>query len=231
MGCTVAVARGNAVNRADAVGRADVARSSDTSCVWWRAGGALGAIAAYQPKDAASYATSKINLANPGTFDATDGVAADWSSSGWFFNGTTQYLQTGIAPLRTYTALIQFSGIAVTSARTFFGSYQDASTALLIQTNTTSIRTFNGGQIDNTPFTTSGNLGVAGKQPYRNGIAEALTIAAGGADPAIGLFIGCLNIGGTPAQFLAMTTTAFVIYNNTLTSSQMLAVALAMAAL
>ncbi len=43
---------------------------------WWLAGGipAENCIAAYQPKGAASYAASKVNLANPGTYDAYEGT-------------------------------------------------------------------------------------------------------------------------------------------------------------
>ena len=64
---------------------------------WWLAGGAPEPVAVYQPIGAASLAASYVNLANPGTFDAAPGVAPTWASgTGWEFDGTTQYLMTGV---------------------------------------------------------------------------------------------------------------------------------------
>src|SRR4030042_266315 len=69
---------------------------TDSCLEWWLAGGisAANCLAAYQPKGAASYAASKVNLANPGTYDAVDGVAfPTWAAAtGWTFNGVAQYL-------------------------------------------------------------------------------------------------------------------------------------------
>lgn len=64
---------------------------------WYLAGGVSPAncIAAYQPKGAASYAASLVNLANPGTYDCTEGVAPTWDIAGWSFDGTDDYLITG----------------------------------------------------------------------------------------------------------------------------------------
>lgn len=66
---------------------------------WWLTGGipAANCIAAYQPKGAASYAISKVNLANPGTYDAYEaGSPPSWASAtGWTFNGSV-YLRGGI---------------------------------------------------------------------------------------------------------------------------------------
>jgi len=62
---------------------------------WWLSGGinAANAIVVYQPKGAASYAASLVNLANPGTYDAYAGSAPTWAAgTGWTFNGSTQYL-------------------------------------------------------------------------------------------------------------------------------------------
>lgn len=51
-------------------------------------------LAAFQPKSVASYAASKINLVNPGTYDLVNGVAfPSWAiATGWTFNGANQYL-------------------------------------------------------------------------------------------------------------------------------------------
>lgn len=67
---------------------------------WWVVPGKT-CVAAYQPIGAASLAASYVNLANPGTYDAAPGVAPTWASAtGWTFNGSTQYLTTGITPPR-----------------------------------------------------------------------------------------------------------------------------------
>lgn len=62
---------------------------------WWSVAGKT-TIAAYQPKGAADYAASKVNLDNPGTHDATDGSAPTWSAAnGWSMNNN--YLITDIS--------------------------------------------------------------------------------------------------------------------------------------
>src|SRR4030042_426783 len=52
-------------------------------------------IAAYQPKGADSYAASKVNIANPGTYNLSDGAAfPTWAAAtGWTFAAASlQYL-------------------------------------------------------------------------------------------------------------------------------------------
>lgn len=63
---------------------------------WWEVPGKT-CVAAYQPKGAASYAASKTNLANPGTYDAAEGVAPSWAAAtGWSFDGVSgQFLSIG----------------------------------------------------------------------------------------------------------------------------------------
>lgn len=80
---------------------------------WYLSGGvsAANCVAAYQPKGAASYAASKINLAKPGTYDAVK-VTNDPvlnTLDGWYgFNP----LSTGITPKndQTWSMIIKFSG-------------------------------------------------------------------------------------------------------------------------
>jgi hypothetical protein len=85
----------------DSVGRINTRRVAVVSADWWLSGGisAANCIAAYQPKGAVSYAASKVNLANPGTYNATEGTAPAFDTAvGWTFNGTTMFLETGIVP-------------------------------------------------------------------------------------------------------------------------------------
>lgn len=82
---------------------------------WWPVAGKTTA-AAYRAKGVASYAASLTNLANPGTNDATEGVAPSWAgATGWTFNGSTQHLLTGLSPTSdaTWSALVRFSGAQI----------------------------------------------------------------------------------------------------------------------
>ncbi len=65
------------------------------SGTWWNL--APNCVAAYQPKGAADYADSLVNLANPGLYNADDeGThAPDWDSAGWTQNSGA-YLLTGL---------------------------------------------------------------------------------------------------------------------------------------
>jgi len=82
---------------------------------WWNLFGAIpnaNVVAAYQPKDAANLAASYVNLVTPGTYDAAPGTAPTWdATSGWIFNGSTQYLTTGITPVidQSYSAIVRFT--------------------------------------------------------------------------------------------------------------------------
>ena len=80
---------------------------------WWDLGGTIACcVAAYQPKGAASYAASLINLANPGTYDATAGVAPTWAAgTGWSFDGT-QWLSSGYdANVNTCSIIARFANV------------------------------------------------------------------------------------------------------------------------
>ena len=65
-------------------------------------------IAAYQPKGAADLAASYVNLITPGTYNAAPGTAPTFdAATGWTFNGSTQYLTTGVVPASGYSMLVR----------------------------------------------------------------------------------------------------------------------------
>lgn len=74
---------------------------------WWEVPGKT-CVAAYQPKGATSYAASKVNLANPGTYNAYEGVAPAFdAATGWTFDAS-QYLLTGITYISpTYSIAVR----------------------------------------------------------------------------------------------------------------------------
>jgi len=66
--------------------------------VWWKLGGVSdgNVLAVYLPKGAESYAASKINLSNPGTYDLSDVNAPSWAEgTGWLFDGSNDNLSIG----------------------------------------------------------------------------------------------------------------------------------------
>jgi len=94
---------------------------------WWLVAGisASQVVAAYQPKGAVDLAASYVNLANPGTYDAQVGVAPTLESSGWVFNGTTQYLLG--PPSSNAGFAVRFSDVSGLFHKTVFGVIQTGS--------------------------------------------------------------------------------------------------------
>lgn len=79
---------------------------------WWDLNGTLDScVLAYQPKGAASYAASKVNLTGNTDYDATNGTAyPDWdATNGWKFNGSDDYVDSGYIPVAGLTVLVRVS--------------------------------------------------------------------------------------------------------------------------
>jgi len=183
---------------------------------WWQVAGAT-CIAAYQPKGAADLATSYVNLANPGTYNAAPGVAPTLGADGWSFNGSTQYLLSDVLPNgSTHSVVVRFS--AVTGNGMLFGTVQAGFTFLLTPNNggaTVGWQLTNGAIATYVaPPATSGVLAmVPGQGGYRHGALDLVlsSVAVGATYP---LAIGARNNGGVIASFLAGTIAAFAIYSN-----------------
>lgn len=208
---------------------------------WWLAGGipADDCLAAYQPKDAPSYASSKLNLANPGTHDASEGSAPTWSASaGWRFNGTSSYLTCGgLTPDgQGWSYLVRFAGLVNPgSSAALFGQKDQAVgafTTILVYAAVAlnRIRYYNGPYSDviPSPYPAAACLGMAGTKCYRDGIDEGITIRAWNGSVPNPLLIGCLNDRGTPALFCPVDVIAFAVYGTILSAQQVAAVHAAM---
>lgn len=218
--------------------RAPLGSSGSAAAVpWYRAGGAPAPVAAYQPKGAASYAASKVNLANPGTNDATEGVAPSWSAAtGWTFNGSTQWLDTGYTPanVQTRTVICQFSNVTVAG----FGALaavMDATQSFYFgvvpwRSDTNKIGYGNTVNKSGAAAATSGNVAVAGAYGYANGGVDSSAITFTSFAPPTTMHIGRLS-NGTNHYYLSGKIQALAIYNVTLTAPQVAAVSAAMAAL
>lgn len=198
---------------------------------WWEAGGATGCVAAYQAKGAANQADSYTNLANPGTNNLTATAAPTWAgSAGWTFNGTTQFLKTGILPGSNYSVIVQYANQNGSSNGYLFGT-SDGSNGL-------SLRSYLGAgfahYVSGAGFvasvagpTASGNRAVTNRG-YKDGIddvSSALTPAAVTQE----IYLGALNNNGSQAGFFTGDIIAVAVYNNLLTAAQVAALAGAMA--
>ena len=201
---------------------------------WWIVAGKT-CVAAYQPKGAASLAASYTNLQNPGTYNAAPGVAPTWAAgTGWTFNGSTQYLDTGVIPAadQSWSLLVRYSG-AVQSDFARFGCLNSGSARFFLYPYTTSSSGTgygHGGYLLVPVSDTSGVIGFAGNQPYRNGATHGGTIGTGAGTP-IAFSIGAVNNTSVIGDYWNGTIEAIAIYDTTLTAPQVAAVSTAMAAL
>ena len=195
------------------------------AATWWTAGGATGAVAVYQPKGAASLAASYSNLANPGTYDAAPGTAPTWdATNGWIFNGTSQYLTTGVTVTQSYTMAVVFTG-APSAVQVIIGHFGALYSRIIPNRPTSGVGY---GQTYVTPGLTAGVLLLAGQNGYRNGSLDTSTavIGSGTAQP----YIGAQNQSG-PVAYYGGKVQAAAIWDNVLGSTAAAAVSAAMAAL
>ena len=199
---------------------------------WWDIGSNVP-VAVYQPIGADDLADSYINLDNPGTNDAAPGVAPTWASgTGWTFNGTTQYLDSGITPTLSYTILARYNGLGASSGSdTLVGSFTGSGDAFLIQRSATDTRKYFSGSViePGEPFGAGGVMAVAGRDGYNNGLLDG-TVATGAA-PAIDMYVGALNLSGAASQFFDGKIQAVAIYSTTLSADEVKEMTIRMALL
>lgn len=229
---------GQKINFVPGIGINVIMPQSAAAASWWLSGGisAANCVAAYQAKGAASYAASKINLANPGTHNLADGSAIPgWSSaSGWIGTGTG-YLTTDITASSIKTAIVRYS-ISGADYQFLLGAYQNATTTgpSIGSGRDGSKREYNyGGMSAPIGLLTTGVAGIAGGQPYLNGVADGAPIT-GGSLSSLQIWLLCRNIGTGTANSVMKTGNVEVtvsLYDAIITPAQVLAVSTAMLAL
>jgi hypothetical protein len=200
-----------------------------TANPWWLSGGiaAANCIAAYQPKGAADLAASYINLANPGTYNAAPGVAPTWDAvNGWIFPGN-KYLKTGVIPVVTsqsWSAIVRASGITGTTNNYIFGCYVTAPTPdalFYIVSRPTSFTQFANGGVGKLFLSRNDPAGIfamAGKNCYFDGLLLGSDTGGNGGTPALEIYIGCVNLNGSPSSYLTGNIQALAIYNTDVSS-------------
>lgn len=201
---------------------------------WWLFDGLSleHTVAVYQPKGAADLASSYVNLARPGTFNAAPGVAPTFAAAtGWTFDGT-QYLTTGILGITSsYTVLVRYSGhIPSAAAFTYMLGTQDTPVpprhALRLLTST--INYLQASTVTGTTAASAGVFGMAGTQGYYNGAADGAALSATGTTVTNDLWIGTINNLGSSFQPIKANVLALAVYNVTLTAAQVATVTNAM---
>lgn len=199
---------------------------------WWEVPGKT-CVAAYQPKGAASYAASKTNLANPGTYDAAEGTAPSWAAAtGWTFDGSDDYLNTGINPKGIWSMFIAFNSASpgnICGRRTaplnnsFYLVPTGGAGERVAQNDGQYVRVSPGA-------VSSGVFGLAHDEMYLNGISDGEMPSPSPLSGILPIYLGGINNNGSPA-YCAVVITAFAIWSDTLTDSEVATVSTAMAAL
>lgn len=166
---------------------------------WWLAGGipASACVAAYQAVGASDYVASKVNLANPGTYNAVDGAAyPTWDAvNGWKFDGTTHYLDTGIVPNSGWSVICRFSNCQETGWCYFFGLSETNKMFFLNSRANISTKLRYGYGVENeitTAAMVSGTMGMGGPIGYKNGQAVGALGSFTGS-PSLTCYIGAFN--------------------------------------
>ena len=201
---------------------------------WWDDDGAIaGCVAAYAPVGAADLASSYVNLANPGTYNAAPGVAPTWNAlTGWTFNGSTQYLTTGVVPAsdQSWSMIVRFTTSDTDAC--VCGSRISTNRFWLYCADGFNQRYYgNGFNKSYAGRVTSGVMAIGGNVAYLNGSPETGTIAAGSGTNTHGIYIGCLNNAGTISSSFSGTIVAFAVYSSTLSASDVATITTRMNAL
>lgn len=200
---------------------------------WWAAAGSAGnAYAIYKAIGAASLVVARQNILSPGTHDLTNGATAPThSAANGFIHGEGAYLVTDFQPAGSWTRIVRFSDAVITSESFLCGVFDGtASRNQGIGLNATLVRYDSNNSVTKTPQLTSGVLGLAGANGWRNGTKDVTTLSIAGASSRVE-WIGVLNLNGTAYGAKAKNIQAIAYYNATLTDAQITAISTAMAAL
>lgn len=197
---------------------------------WWLAGGVAAAncIGAYNALGSVDLAASKVNLANPGTYDLGGGVDPTHDPAlGWVFNGTTQYFKTGIVPEndQTWSMIIKFSEYT-TGDDCIAGLYEGANQQFLLSDySSTNARNFGNGGVKNLANSAaSGVICVAGSKRYFDGVNQlGAAIPAPSGSITYDIWIGALHYT-TPIQFFDGNIQSIAIYDKVLSDAEVLAI-------
>ena len=187
-------------------------------------------LAAYQPKSAASYAVSKVNLVLPGTYDLVDGVAfPTWDiTNGWIFpSPSIQAILTSTVTLsNATTVLCRFVGgnPTIVNGRLF----NNSADSFLVILDTGATHQYKNGTVGlnvGAGLTGSHIIGIAGASAILDGAVDG-TITTADIGTTTTLVVG--NRSSDTARQVYANIQALVVYSVTLTLPQIVAVTNAM---
>lgn len=198
---------------------------------WWDLLGSGACVySAYQPKGASSFAGSLVDLTGNGN-DAIDPGGAGtptWDAvNGWTFNGIANYLATTFTVQndQSQSVVVQYTN-NVATGNYLFGAKTGTDYFTISAFSGPRIAYGNGALLAVAPQLLSGNLGVAGNQGYRNGIANGGAIGAYSGAITHSCAIGALQTAlGVFGNFQSVQIQAIAFYDCVLSSAQMAAAA------
>lgn len=192
---------------------------------WWDVSGKT-CIGAWAAKGAASLAASYTDLSGTGN-NLSLGVAPTWNTTtGWTFNGTTQYLQTGITCGQGYSFIVRFSSASTAGSNFLAGADSSTNRRLYLWSTLGTSHVFGAGGylIVAGGAYSSGVMAVAGNQGYYNGSTDGGAIPAYSGDvewqPLIGAATNVANNNPNFSQALTKDIQAVALYSDTLTSGE-----------
>lgn len=183
-----------------------------------------GVVAAWQPVAAPGPLAARYNQAQGGSnvYQAVNGVAPTWSGAvGWTFNGSTQYLNTGVVATnnQSWTAFCAFTD-ATTNGGHLLGTHDGIGNTYFIlrPKNGSNALWANGNYAEDSPYMVSGVMAVSGASGYRNGVLEVTCGTAPGTWSRA-IYIGAANAVGTALYFQACKIQSVVISSVTLSAA------------
>lgn len=170
-------------------------------------------VAAYDAVGASSLADSYVDESGSGN-NAAPGVAPTWAAgTGWTFNGTTQWLNTGVVPAAGYTIAVRYSGWNGTSNRFVAGEVESPYSAMIGLRLGTSSRYYNGGSGDSAaPSAASGVMISTPAAGYLNGASDA-AIGGSWSSTSLPIFIAAYNSGASASGLYGGNVQAVAIYS------------------
>lgn len=206
------------------------------STPWYLSGGisASNCIGAYAAKGSASQAASYINLANPGTYDLTEGKAPSWNTAtGWTFTAASmEYLKTGIIPNVGWSMIIRIS-MSGNGAYIPCGN-SDGTNGLFIFPRYVDGKHYysNGATLLSVAgaISTDTTMSISALDAYLSGASDG-TIGGTNVRANVQLYVGAMNTSGATGNYMTGNLLALSIYNTALTPTQMSSLHTAMMAL
>lgn len=200
---------------------------------WYLSGGVAAAncIGAYNAVGVASLALSRVNLANPGTYDLVDLVDGNppaWNGvAGWVFGGTGGIQKTGIVPADTQarSLLVAYTQTDFTASRSACGAR--ATGQIRLTSTTADVTVFsNGGSYNHTRITT-GVLVIAGSNAYLDGVDIGDITTGTYTTDTRDIWLGCYNYSGAVVNPFVGSIRQLAYYDKTLSPTEVAAISAA----